>query len=134
MQNFLISFISALIPLLAIDGVWLSIMSNRFYSSQIGHLLASSPNLIPAGIFYILYTGALSLLVILPAIEHGHSTLKVLALGAVFGALAYGTYDLTNQATLKDWPAIVSIIDILWSAAMTSVVALIAVRVTGYFI
>ncbi|MBP9851308.1 MAG: DUF2177 family protein [Candidatus Pacebacteria bacterium] len=133
MKNILISLVSALVSMLAIDAVWLSTMAKTFYSKHIGHLMAESPNLLPAGIFYLIYTFALSVLVVVPAIHNGSSTLRVFLLGALFGFTAYATYDLTNQATLKSWPTVVTVVDMAWGAALTGVTAVIAFYLTKYF-
>jgi uncharacterized membrane protein len=133
MQNILIGFVSALVSMLAIDAIWLSTMAKTFYSRHIGHLMAESPNLVPAGIFYIIYTFALSVLVVAPAVSNESSFIKVFLLGALFGFSAYATYDLTNQATLKSWPTVVSVVDMLWGALLTGVAAVIAFYITKYF-
>jgi len=133
MKLFFFSFFSALSAMLAIDAVWLTAMSKRFYSRYIGHLMADKPDLVPAGIFYLIYISALSVLVIVPAIKGGYAPAKTFALGALFGLAAYATYDLTNQATLKEWPAIVTLIDLAWGALLTGFVALAATAAVKYF-
>lgn len=133
MQNTLIAFVSALVSMLAIDFLWLSTMAKTFYAKHIGHLMADNPNLLPAGIFYVIYTLALSILVVMPSVQSGSSPMRVFFLGALFGFAAYATYDLTNQATLKSWPTIVSVVDMAWGAALTGVVALVAFYITKYF-
>lgn len=133
MNTFLISFFSTLIPLLVIDFVWLSMMMKSFYAKQIGHLTSSSPVIIAAVIFYILYTIGLVFFVVQPAFQSNLVFLKVFLYGALFGLVAYGTYDLTNQATLKDWPVLVTIIDLAWGSLMTGAVSVIAVFFTKTF-
>ncbi len=133
MQNILIGFVSSLVAMLAIDAVWLSTMAKTFYAKHIGHLMADSPNLAPAGVFYIIYTFALSVLVVAPAVHNESSFIKVFLLGALFGFSAYATYDLTNQATLKSWPTLVTVVDMLWGAVLTGVTAVIAFYITKHF-
>lgn len=108
---------------LAIDFIWLSTMTNLFYKKQLGSLLAANPNLFAAGIFYAIYIFGLLALVVIPAAEQ-NSLIKATILGATFGLVCYATYDLTNQATLKNWPTIVSVIDILWGIALSTLVSI----------
>lgn len=119
--------------MLAIDAVWLSTMAKTFYAKHIGHLMAENPNLAPAGIFYVIYTVALSVLVVVPAVQSDSGPLRVFLLGALLGFSSYATYDLTNQATLKSWPTTVSVVDMAWGAVLTGLVALIAFYITKHF-
>lgn len=130
MKPFLISTISAIVSMLAIDSVWLNTMYSRFYKPNIGHLLGDSVNYGPTAFFYLIYGSGLSLLVILPAITAGSGLGRVFLYGAIYGIVAYGTYDLTNQATLRDWPVWVTLVDIVWGALLTGTVAIIATWVT----
>ncbi|MEI8072958.1 MAG: DUF2177 family protein [Candidatus Saccharibacteria bacterium] len=127
------SILASLITMLLIDGVWLTTMSKRFYSTQISHLMASQPSLLPAIIFYIIYAVALGLIIVMPAANDSQPYTKVFLLGLLFGLAAYGTYDLTNQATLKNWPTIVTIVDLAWGGLLTGTVAVIATYITKYF-
>jgi uncharacterized membrane protein len=133
MKIFLFNILWSLLAILAIDIVWLYTMAKRFYSLQIGHLMADTPKLGPAVVFYLLYTSALSFFVLIPAIENSYSPLKIFLIGAFFGLVAYGTYDLTNHSTLKNWPLVVTVVDLIWGALLTGVVSLIAVYLTKYF-
>jgi len=130
MKPFLISTLSAIVSMLAIDSVWLNTMYSRFYKPNIGHLLGETVNYGPAAFFYLIYGSGLSLLVILPAITAGSGLGRVFLYGAIYGIVAYGTYDLTNQATLRDWPVLVTMVDIVWGALLTGTVATIATWVT----
>lgn len=96
--------------------------------------MSSSFKLWPAFIFYPLYTLGLLLLIVFPAIEGGQSLFKVFFLGTIFGLVAYGAYDLTNQAVLKDWPIIVTIVDMLWGSLLAGSASLITYySVINYF-
>jgi uncharacterized membrane protein len=122
----LAAFVAALVCLLAIDGVWLATMGPRFYSQQLGHLLSPEPQWAAAGVFYLLYALGVSALVALPAARGGMSAAKTFLQGALLGMVAYGTYDLTNQATLRDWPAAVTVVDVVWGTLLTGVVSVVA--------
>ena len=132
-MQIIISTVAAILTILIIDSVWLKVMFTHLYNPQIGHLLAETPKLLPAGFFYIIYSVALSILVILPALSQNYSLSKVFLLGGLFGMVCYATYDLTNHATLRGWPVIVTIIDIVWGALLTGTVALVAFSITKYF-
>ncbi len=134
MQTLFIAFLATLLPMLVIDAVWLTVMSKVFYNKYLGHLLAESPHLLPAGIFYVIYSLGVAFLVVLPAMEGGFSNSKTFFYGAVLGVVAYATYDLTNHATLKDWPLTVTVVDIVWGALLTGTLSLIALLVTKHFV
>jgi uncharacterized membrane protein len=133
LKRYIIAYFCFLLPMLAIDAVWLATMSKRFYSVKIGSLLADSPRLAPAGIFYLIYALGASILVVVRAVDGGSGFLEIFLLGALLGLFAYGTYDLTNQATLKEWPVVVTVVDLVWGALLTGVVSIIAVALTRLF-
>jgi uncharacterized membrane protein len=132
MKIFIIAYLSSIVPMLAIDGVWLATMSKRFYAVRLGSIMATSPKLIPAAVFYLIYNLGVALLVVVPAVDHHTTMLKVLLYGGLLGLVAYGTYDLTNQATLREWSPVVTIVDLVWGALLTSAVSVIAVSFTRY--
>jgi len=126
MKNILISFIISLTSILIIDGVWLTVVAQKFYKTYIGHLMTKNPNLAPAIIFYIIYALVITILIVVPAINNNYSLLKTFALGTLLGLAAYSAYDLTNHAILKNWPLTVTLVDILWGTALTGAISLIA--------
>jgi len=134
MKTFLLAYAFALVPMLAIDGVWLTVMSKRFYAPRLGELLAESPKIVPAVVFYAVYLLGVSILVVVPAVNDKAGYLEVVLRGALLGLVAYGTYDLTNQATLKTWPTVVTVVDLAWGAMLTAAVSAISVAVTGAII
>ncbi len=133
MKTFYISFVSIILSMLILDGLWLGIMIKRFYQPQIGYLMGGSPKIIPAVLFYILYAICLAVFVTLPALQNHSSYLDVLSKGMLLGLMAYGTYDLTNHATLKDWPAMVTVVDMVWGAILTGTVSVISTYITRTF-
>lgn len=106
----------------AIDLVWLGLVAKNMYSQQIGHLMAGKVQWPAAVIFYLLYIAGILYFAVLPGLEKG-SLAKAAINGAIFGLLAYATYDLTNLATLKDWPLKLTVIDLVWGTVITTVVA-----------
>ncbi|MDD4785222.1 MAG: DUF2177 family protein [Candidatus Shapirobacteria bacterium] len=112
----------ALFSFLLIDGVWLTVVAKNFYAKHLGYLMAKPPNLLAAGIFYLIYIFGLVVLALSPALQKG-SLISAILMGALFGFCAYATYDLTNLATIKDWPLIVTIVDLIWGAVLSGSVA-----------
>lgn len=133
MKQFLVTYAIALTLLLLIDGAWLLATSRLLYAPYLQHLLATHPQLIPVIIFYLLYTLGVVLFVVSPVQQASHllpvSCLYAALYGALFGLIAYGTYDLTNAATLRDWPSIITIIDMTWGACMTGIVSALTIGI-----
>lgn len=123
MPAFLIAYIASVVVFLAIDFVWLSTATRFIYQPQIGHLLADQPNLVIAAAFYLVYVVGVVVFAVLPAANAGN-WLMALGLGALLGLVAYGTYDFTNFATLRDWPPLVTFVDLAWGATLTAISAL----------
>lgn len=117
-------YLIALPVFFGIDMVWLGLIAKNFYAKQIGFLMKSNINWTAAISFYLLFIVGLVLFVIAPAVEK-HSWLHALMFGALFGLISYATYDLTNLATLKDWPLLVTIVDLAWGATLGAVVSVI---------
>lgn len=112
---------------LAIDIVWLAFISPKLYKNNIGHLMADKVNFAAAGVFYLLYVAALLYFVINPALANG-SVWQAVGTGAFLGLVMYATYDLTNMATLKDWPALITVVDLAWGAFVTAATSGIATK------
>lgn len=127
------SFFIIIISMILIDGLWLGFMLKRLYVPNIGHLLSDTMAIWPAVIFYILYGIALNVFVVLPALKNNTGYLELLQLGLLFGMVTYGTYDLTNLATLKNWPWMLTIVDIAWGSCLAGAVSLIATFATRNF-
>lgn len=127
---FLKLYAIALPVFFAIDMVWLVFVAKDFYKSQIGFLLKTDINWTAAILFYLLFIVGLVLFVIAPSVEKGSWT-EALLLGAFFGFITYATYDLTNLATLKDWPLLVTIVDLAWGAVLGALVSVITYFLAG---
>lgn len=107
----------------AVDLVWLTVATPRIYRPLLGDLLSPTPNLGVAAGFYLLYVVGILALAVIPGLQEG-SVVGAVWRGALFGFLAYATYDLTNLATIRDWPWQVSVIDMIWGASLNSIVSL----------
>lgn len=118
MQNIKIYFLTFFVFFL-VDIVWLGFISKSLYSTYLAHLMAPKVNWTAALIFYFLYIGGLLFFVINPSIEK-NSLIYAIAAGGFFGLIAYGTYDLTNLATIKDWPLNITVIDLIWGTFLNA--------------
>jgi uncharacterized membrane protein len=112
--------------LFALDMLWLVKIAPNLYKSQIGHLMAEKANLVAAALFYIIYITGVVVFVVQPAFEKA-SLSYALGRGALFGFVAYATFDLTSMSVLKNWPAKITIIDMIWGTLLTAGVAGLAV-------
>lgn len=116
--------IKTFIALIGIDGIWLWMMGKNFYKVHLVDIFASSFAYQYAIVFYALYAAAISYFITIPALKNNISTpLSVMAQGLFFGLTVYAAYDLTNQATIKNWPLIVTIVDMAWGATLTALIA-----------
>ena len=127
-MKYIYLYLITFVIFLAIDFIWLNFVAKNLYATRIGHLLAEKPNLIPALIFYLIFVVGIITFAIIPGYE-AKNILKTILLGALFGFLAYSTYDLTNFATMKNWPLSVTIIDIIWGTSVSLITS-----VAGYYI
>ncbi len=121
-------YLIALPVFFVIDMLWLGLIAKNFYAKQIGSLLKSDVNWLAAIVFYLIFIAGLVVFVINPAMTKG-SWVYALGLGAFFGFVCYATYDLTNLAVAKDWPLLVTIVDLIWGAVLAA-----SVSIATYFI
>lgn len=133
MTNLILRYIISLAVFLVIDGLWLAVIAKSFYSKHLGYLMADKVNFFAAGIFYIIFMVGVLVFVINPAITGNWSWIKIVSLGALFGLVAYATYDLTNQAVVKDWPLIVTVVDMAWGAFLSASVSTVSVYLIRTF-
>lgn len=127
MKRFLATWLAIALPFLALDAVWLTLMAQRLYRPALGAIMRPDFDLPAAAAFYLLYfTG-----VVVFAVRAAAGTREALWRGALFGLVAYGTYDLTNQATVIGWPWHITFADLAWGTFATAVAAAIAHRITS---
>ncbi len=121
-------YVLTAIVFFAIDLVWLSVVATGFYRSRLGHLLRPDVQL-PAAIgFYLLFIAGLLVFAVLPALDRT-SLVNAVVLGAFFGLVTYATYDLTNLALMKNFPAVVAAVDMVWGTALGASVAAISFQI-----
>jgi uncharacterized membrane protein len=114
--------VAAGVILLVLDLVWLGVVARGWIAQQLGPLMREQVDLVPAVLFYLIYCAGLGFFAVAPGLEGG-GWAKAAMLGAFFGLVAYGTYDLTNLATLKNWPMPMVVVDLIWGTALSAVSA-----------
>lgn len=122
MPHYVIAYSATLAAFLLIDFIWLSRVARGFYADQIGPLMLDQPRLGVAAAFYLLYVVGIVAFAVIPALRADSARLALM-MGALFGLVAYATYDMTNYATLKNWPVTVVAVDIAWGTVLTAVSA-----------
>lgn len=115
--KYIILYFLTLPVFLGIDMIWLGVIAKNLYKNKIGHLMSDTVNWPAALIFYLLFIVGIIIFGVNPALEK-ESLIRAALLGGLFGFLTYATYDLTNYATLKNWPLEVVIIDIMWGVVL----------------
>lgn len=115
-------YAAILLPFCLLDAVWLTVMGKALYKPTLGDILLPTVNLPPAIAFYLIYPIGIMVFAVLPALRTGSPT-PALIYGALFGALAYATYDLTNFATVRNWTLQITLLDIAWGAFASAVAA-----------
>jgi len=106
----------------AVDMVWLGVVAKNFYRKHLGYLMAPKVVWPAAILFYLLFIAGLVVFAVRPGLAAG-GPLRALLLGAFLGLVSYATYDLTNMATIKDWPLVVTVVDLVWGTALGGLVS-----------
>lgn len=119
MNKYLAAYGATALVMLALDALWIGMVARAMYQQGIGHLMAQDPRYAVAAVFYALFVVGLVIFVVAPGGQTG-TWQSTLLRGALFGFFTYGTYDLTNLATLKDWPIGMSLIDMAWGATVSA--------------
>ncbi|MFJ7883261.1 DUF2177 family protein [Pseudomonas sp. NPDC096917] len=123
MRKVVWAYVGALLAFLVLDGLWLGVLMSSTYKELLGTLMLAQPEWGPATAFYVLYVLGVVCFVVLPALARG-SARRAALMGAFFGLVAYGTYDLSNWATLQGWSAQLALMDMAWGALLTCLASL----------
>ena len=129
LKLYLITFLT----FLAIDSLWLGLVAPSFYRSQIGYIMAETPNYFAAGLFYLVFIFGMVVFIVEPGVREG-TLMQSVSRGALFGLVTYATYDLTNLATVEGWPVLLTVVDLTWGTVLSAVVTLVSVWVGKRFI
>jgi len=132
-KQMLVLYLITLVVFFLVDMVWLGAVAKGFYRRHLGHLLNPTVNWIAAVLFYLLFILGLLIFVIKPALAGG-KPLQALVFGALLGLISYATYDLTNLATLKDWPLVVTVVDLIWGSVLGGAVSFISALIGRQFL
>ena len=125
MLDFIKIYLTSFVVFFAIDLVWLGVIAQKLYTQHLGYIMKDKPDWIAAILFYLLYIIGLVFFVIQPALDKSSWQYALFA-GLFFGFITYATYDLTNLATLKDWPLKITIIDLIWGSVLGASVSVIS--------
>ena len=134
MVSYLYAYVSSLITMAVLDAAWLGFIAPSFYKKHIGFIMTDKPNWYAAIAFYLIFILGLTVFIVYPGWKNADSLVKIALMGGLFGLVTYATYDLTNQATLKNWPAIVTAVDMLWGTLLTAAVCTVSVIVLKAFV
>lgn len=121
-RHYLFAWGGALLAMLVLDGIWLGLLMGGTYRDWLGGMMLEQPRLIPSALFYLLYATGLVVFAIAPALRSARWRAAAL-LGGMLGLVAYGTYDLSNLATLHGWPVILTVVDVVWGALVSALAA-----------
>ena len=119
MKKYLIAYLGTGVVFLALDALWLGVVARSFFRDRLTEVLSPEPNMTVAAVFYLIFVIGVLIFAVEPAFRSG-SWVTATVYGALFGFFVYATYDLTNQATLKDWPLSITFADIPWGAFVTA--------------
>jgi uncharacterized membrane protein len=116
-----------------IDMLWLGVVAKGFYRRNLGFILSPDVNWVAAIIFYLIFIAGILIFAVRPAVND-NSWVSAAVLGVLFGFFTYATYDLTNLATIKDWPLVVVVVDIIWGMCLSAITALLSYAVAQWLI
>lgn len=131
-MKFISQFLVVLVVFFAIDIFWLGVVAKNLYAKYLGFIMAPNVNWAAAILFYMIFIVGIMVFVLQPALEK-QSLMHALIMGAFFGFVTYATYDLTNLATLKDWPITITIIDLIWGTVLSSSVSVVSYLIISRF-
>ena len=134
MIQFLKYYSVAFIVFFAIDLVWLGVVAKNMYKEHLGFIMSPNVNWVAAIGFYMVFIAGLIFFALNPAIEK-NSVMYAFLVGGFFGLITYATYDMTNLATLKDWPVFITVVDIIWGTvlcSLTTTVSFLVLKFIGW--
>lgn len=132
MVSYIKSFFIGLVVFLLIDMIWLGVIAKGLYAKHLGFLMTNQIKWGAAILFYLIFVAGLVFFVIRPSVEKQSLSYALIA-GAFYGLITYATYDLTNQATIKDWPMIITIVDMIWGSTVSVLTSVITVWIINRF-
>ena len=131
MKFYALLYAATLAAFFIIDIIWLGLVAKNLYGKNLGHLLAPNTNWTAAIIFYLLFVGGILFFVVVPGLQSGDLKATLIR-AALYGLITYATYDLTNLATLKDWPLKITLIDMAWGTLLSLAVSYVSYLVGNW--
>ena len=128
-----VAYVIALLLFAAVDITWLLTMGSKLYRQTLGDILLTDLRVAPAAAFYLMYPAGLVIFAVAPALKSG-SPATALLLGALLGLLAYGTYELTNFATIRNWTLQITLIDIAYGVVASGLVSALTALLLPYVV
>jgi uncharacterized membrane protein len=130
-MTYLVPYVTVLVVFGIIDAAWLSTMGAVLYRPALGDILLPALRIGPAIAFYLMYPVGIVVFAVLPALRTGSAS-SAFFLALLFGAIAYGTYDLTNYATLRNWTLPITVVDICYGALASGLAATAATFMASF--
>lgn len=131
--TYVVAYIATAVIFLGLDALWLGVVARPAYRRWIGHLMADDIDMMAAFWFYLAYVVGLVIFAVSPALRDGAWTTAVIY-GALFGFFAYGTYEMSNFATLRNWPIRMVVVDLAWGTTLSAVSAFAGYTITRYLV
>jgi uncharacterized membrane protein len=120
MARWIVAYLAAGVAFIAGDITWITLTGDAIYRPVLGPLLAARVDVAAGAAFYLIYLAGVLAFGVAPGLKR-RAWMRSLAWGALFGLVAYATYDLTNQATLKLWSTRITLFDMGWGAVISGV-------------
>ncbi|EJN00555.1 DUF2177 family protein [Phyllobacterium sp. YR531] len=133
MLKYAVAYLSTAVVFFILDFAWLSTVATSFYRNRLPDVISTDVNYTAAVLFYLIFVAGIVIFAVSPALQTGRWT-TALVYGALFGFMAYATYDLTNQATLKQWSTAVTVVDMAWGTLASAVSASLSFVLTGWIL
>jgi uncharacterized membrane protein len=125
-------YLASLVVFFACDMVWLVFVARTFYKKYLGYLMAPEVKWVPAIIFYLIFIAGVLVFVVLPGVKE-NSLQNTILKAMLFGLITYATYDLTNLATINQWPLAVTVVDLIWGMVLTTIVSVAGFYMAKWF-
>lgn len=129
--NYIKTYVITLVVFVLIDAVWLGFIAKDLYSKELGFLISKSPKWLAAVLFYLIFVAGLCYFAVIPAISNESIKIAIIN-GILLGFVSYATYDLTNLATIDNWPIKVTIIDLIWGSFLGGTVSIISYKLLDF--
>lgn len=126
---YVVAYLSTAVVFFGLDLIWLGKVATGFYRIQLGDMMRERPDFAAAGAFYLVYVAGIVYFAVHPNLQGGTWGQALLS-GAILGLIAYGTYDMTNLATLKNWPVTITLVDLAWGTLLTGTSAAVGLWIT----